>query len=232
MKTKALKILTLTFCLVSVLAFAHPTRVLAEDCPPKEQGVDARASQEAVCNPFPKFFFDLSKVTSRPTGVRAENTFVSLIGFFIGTILSVAALIAVAFIIIGGFRYITAGGDEEGAESGKKTLTNAIIGLVIVILSYTIMIVIYNAVLGDILRTREVKTAPIRQGTPDEGSAPAQSVPTQPETQLGGSEPAGQQVVPGRATESGTEPPGSRRTQPSTTPEEGTAPRGTPVSPP
>ena len=59
--------------------------------------------------------------------------------------MGIVGLIAVAFIIIGGFRYITSAGNEEAAEGGKKMITDAIIGLVVIILSYTIITVIMNA---------------------------------------------------------------------------------------
>ena|SRR3990167_9996982 len=70
-----------------------------------------------------------------------------LIMRFIQILLAVAGLIAVIFLIIGGFRYITAGGNEETAESAKKTVTNAIIGIVIVILAFVIVRVISNALI-------------------------------------------------------------------------------------
>ena len=44
-------------------------------------------------------------------------------------------------------RYLYAiGGNEEAAESAKKTITNAIIGIVIVILAFVIVRVISNAI--------------------------------------------------------------------------------------
>ena len=54
--------------------------------------------------------------------------------------------VAIIFVIIGGYQYITSGGNEESAEKGRKTLTNAIIGVIIIILSYTIITVIANLV--------------------------------------------------------------------------------------
>lgn len=61
--------------------------------------------------------------------------------------LALAGIVAVAFLIFGGFRYITSGGNDEAAESGKKIITNSIIGLIIIILSYVIVTVIINALL-------------------------------------------------------------------------------------
>ncbi|MEO8065892.1 MAG: pilin [Candidatus Doudnabacteria bacterium] len=74
-----------------------------------------------------------------------QNNFPDLLKKLINLGLSVAGLVAVAFIIIGGFQYMTSAGNEELAEAGKKTLINAIIGLVIIILSFIIVSVINNA---------------------------------------------------------------------------------------
>lgn len=62
-------------------------------------------------------------------------------------LLAIAGLIAVLFLIIGGLRYITAHGNEEQAEAAKKTITHAIIGVVIVILAFVIIRVIANALI-------------------------------------------------------------------------------------
>lgn len=82
------------------------------------------------------------------TGVASDATVTSLLMRIIQILLAVAGLIAVVFLIVGGFRYITAGGNEESAESGKKTIINAIIGIVIIILSFVIVRVISNALLN------------------------------------------------------------------------------------
>lgn len=59
-------------------------------------------------------------------------------------ILSLVGLFAVLFIIIGGFQYILSGANEDLAKRGKTTVQNAIIGLIIVILSYVIVTVVVN----------------------------------------------------------------------------------------
>ncbi len=80
-----------------------------------------------------------------------DNSFSSIILFLIQKILlPLAGLTAMLFIMLGGFRYITSRGDDEAAESGKKTLTNAVIGLVIVILSYVIVVVVIKAAQGQV----------------------------------------------------------------------------------
>ncbi len=64
----------------------------------------------------------------------------------INWLLGIAFGIAVLFLIIGGFWYITSAGNEETAEKGKNTAINAIIGIVIIILSYVIVNVVAKLV--------------------------------------------------------------------------------------
>lgn len=52
--------------------------------------------------------------------------------------LGIAAVLAVIFIMIGGFRYLAAAGGGQ-VEEGKGMIKNAIIGLILAILSYTLL---------------------------------------------------------------------------------------------
>ncbi len=70
----------------------------------------------------------------------------SLIRTVINWLLGIAFAVAVLFLIIGGFQYITSAGNEEAAEKGKGTAVNALIGIVIIILSYVIVNVVSNFV--------------------------------------------------------------------------------------
>jgi magnesium-transporting ATPase (P-type) len=59
---------------------------------------------------------------------------------------SLVAAVAVIMIIVGGFRYVTSGGDSARVTSAKSTIFNAIIGLVIAIFAQVIVrFVIYEA---------------------------------------------------------------------------------------
>ena len=69
-----------------------------------------------------------------------------LIKTVINWMLGIAFGVAVLFLIIGGFWYITSAGNEETAEKGKGTAVNAIIGIIIIILSYVIVNVVSNLV--------------------------------------------------------------------------------------
>ncbi len=72
----------------------------------------------------------------------------SLITQVINILLGVAFAVAVLFLIIGGFWYITSAGNEETAEKGRNTIINALIGIVVIILAYVIVRVVSGAVSG------------------------------------------------------------------------------------
>jgi uncharacterized membrane protein YwzB len=61
-----------------------------------------------------------------------------LIGGIIQIFLSLLAAIFVVLLILGGYYWMTARGNEEGVKKAKETITNAVIGLVIILLSYAI----------------------------------------------------------------------------------------------
>ena len=65
-----------------------------------------------------------------------------LLGGVQDLLLSVVGGVAVLFIVIGGLQYVLASGNEKQAENGKKTLTYAVIGLIIVILARIIFYII------------------------------------------------------------------------------------------
>jgi hypothetical protein len=58
----------------------------------------------------------------------------------------VVGAISVIMIIVGGFKYITSGGNEKGVSSAKTTILYAIIGLVIVALAQIIVRFVLNFV--------------------------------------------------------------------------------------
>ena len=57
-------------------------------------------------------------------------------------IFTLAGITAILFIVIGGFRYIISAGNGEQAEKGQQILVNAVLGLVIILLAYTLVAVV------------------------------------------------------------------------------------------
>ncbi|MFC1750864.1 hypothetical protein ACFL2V_18890, partial [Pseudomonadota bacterium] len=58
------------------------------------------------------------------------------------TVIAAAGGLAILFIIIGGVQLLTAYGSDEKVTNAKKTITFAIVGLLIAILSYAIVSII------------------------------------------------------------------------------------------
>ena len=57
-------------------------------------------------------------------------------------LLSVAGVITIFMLVIGGIMYMTAGGDEQKVATAKKVVTWAIIGLGLILISYSIITVL------------------------------------------------------------------------------------------
>ena len=61
------------------------------------------------------------------------------IGSITNILLYLAGAIAVVMIILGGIRYATSQGDQNGITSAKNTVLYAVIGLIVTIVSYAIV---------------------------------------------------------------------------------------------
>ena len=59
-------------------------------------------------------------------------------GQVVNILLGFLGIIAVVIILLGGFKWMTAGGNEEGIGEAKKIITAGIIGLVIIFISYAL----------------------------------------------------------------------------------------------
>lgn len=54
-------------------------------------------------------------------------------------ILSLGGIVLLIMLLLGGFKYITSGGDPKAAEGAKNTITYAIVGLVLLVGSYILL---------------------------------------------------------------------------------------------
>lgn len=77
--------------------------------------------------------------------VNIDN-FGDLLKRIIEVALFFAGAIALIFLIIGGFQYIAARGNEEATEKAKKTITGAVLGIVIIIMAFAIVTIVSNLV--------------------------------------------------------------------------------------
>lgn len=85
--------------------------------------------------------------TEPATGITAAAQ--GSLGQNVTTILNYAlgflGLVAVGFIIYGGVLMVTSAGNEEGVGKAKKIITYAAIGIVLIMLSYTIVTFVTSA---------------------------------------------------------------------------------------
>lgn len=82
-----------------------------------------------------------------PTG--GLPIFVVIAGRGIEIALGLISVLTLIFIIISGIKWITAGGDKTKIQSARGTLTYAIIGFILALLSFFIVTFISKMVIGE-----------------------------------------------------------------------------------
>jgi TRAP-type C4-dicarboxylate transport system permease small subunit len=98
----------------------------------------------------------------------ARTTIPEFIGQLIGIGLGFIGIIFFILMLYGGFLWLTARGDEKRVEQSKSIITDAIIGLVIVVASYLVSAFIFQRL-----------TQPGATSQPSGGAAPAPSCAAQ-----------------------------------------------------
>jgi len=87
------------------------------------------AQGDAITNPLlPNF-----------SGWSGENFFAKLIPSFLGLAFVVGIIIFVFIMIIGAVQWIISGGDKAAIQAAQGKITNAVIGVVILLSSYAIL---------------------------------------------------------------------------------------------
>ena len=92
---------------------------------------------------FASFWDDISPKLNQGSSKTVEDLIVDVLNWMIGA----AAVICVVMLIVGGYSYMTAGGDEQKVGKATKTLTNAMIGLAICFIA----VILVNFVLKNFL---------------------------------------------------------------------------------
>lgn len=97
-------------------------------------GLQNQASTSGIPSTLPTLFvIDPSK-----------SSIGEIIQAVIAWILVLAAAIAIVYLVYGGILYITAGPDAEKATKGRTAIVNAVIGIVIIALSFVILQLVAN----------------------------------------------------------------------------------------
>ncbi len=74
-----------------------------------------------------------------PTASNPSAPFSDQLAMVLNILLALASTVAVLFIIIGGYTYITSAGNQDRQKKAKEVLIGAIVGLVIIILSFGVV---------------------------------------------------------------------------------------------
>ncbi|GAB4140952.1 MAG: hypothetical protein Fur0024_2660 [Patescibacteria group bacterium] len=72
-------------------------------------------------------------------GFAIKGNLIDLTKDYISTALVVAGVLAVIYIIISGFQYITSSGDDKKMQQAKSGIKGAISGLIMIFLAYGIV---------------------------------------------------------------------------------------------
>jgi hypothetical protein len=84
--------------------------------------------------------------TGQKAGVKSDISIVGYLSLIIQALLGLLGLIFLLLIIYSGFQWMTAMGAEEKIAKARKTIVNSTIGLLIVILSYSIAYFVITAI--------------------------------------------------------------------------------------
>jgi hypothetical protein len=90
-----------------------------------------------------KVFAQAGLYIPKPPGVQITQVG-QLISALVGTILIISALLAFIYLLLGGIKWITSGGDKAGMEEARNKITHAIVGLIIVGAAWAIMSLVQN----------------------------------------------------------------------------------------
>lgn len=77
----------------------------------------------------------ISPVDSSAGDIRVQDLLVKVINW----ILLFAAAVAVLFLVIGGLQYVTSAGNKERIDKAKQTILYAVIGIIVIALSFAIV---------------------------------------------------------------------------------------------
>lgn len=83
---------------------------------------------------------------STPGGLSTKGLS-STLSTVINAVLGLVGVIALGVILYGGFRWMTAAGNEEAVGEAKKILTAGIIGLIIVVIGWAIVSFVLSTVI-------------------------------------------------------------------------------------
>lgn len=99
---------------------------------------------------MPETILKYLEITAKAAGFGEPKSIGEIIGAIIGTFLSFLGIIFLILIIYGGFTWMTSGGNEIKVLKAKKILTQAVVGLIIILSAYAITSFVFRTLLQSI----------------------------------------------------------------------------------
>ncbi|MCK4592213.1 hypothetical protein KAT63_02095 [Candidatus Parcubacteria bacterium] len=111
-----------------------------------------RKNKKMLFNKFSCFFLVLWSVLAANQAIAISSIYISnpiatsdfsvLVSNFLKWILSVAGALTLLMLVTGGVFYVTSSGNEQKIETAKKMIIWTILGLMLILASYSIIVVL------------------------------------------------------------------------------------------
>lgn len=75
---------------------------------------------------------------SKGAGVGGDGNVGTFVGILVTAVLQILGVIFLVLIIYGGFKWMSAAGQDEKLKEAQRMITNSVVGLIIVVLAYAI----------------------------------------------------------------------------------------------
>lgn len=116
---------------------ANPLKCFCEEV--NRTGIDNQSDEtKKICN-----INDAENVSGSEKGLLAKNGIVKKI---LNLLSWITGFLAAVYVIVGGFKVITSGGDSDSVASGRKMILYALVGIAVVISSNLIINLVIGAV--------------------------------------------------------------------------------------
>ena len=76
---------------------------------------------------------------------KGQTTIAILVTTIITYVLWIAGILAFVYLVYSGILYVSAAGNPDQAKKGQQGLINAVIGIIIITLAFTILKIVQNA---------------------------------------------------------------------------------------
>jgi len=97
---------------------------------------------------FAQLDLEKLKSTAGEAGLGTQTDIATIVGKIIKVVFSLVGIILVVLMIAGGFMWMTSAGNAEKVDKAKKLMSSALIGLIIIILAYSISYLIIDKLSG------------------------------------------------------------------------------------